>query len=260
MTPIGTLIQNTALQPTCSVRKPPRSGPSARPRPETPAQIPIACGSLGRGKVATKIESDSGFISAAPVPCSARKMISCSAVCDSAHATENPVKSTRPTINMRLRPKRSPSLPPSRINAANTRMYALMIHCRPLCDGCRSFWIVGSATFTTVLSSMIMNSAKHIANSVSHMRRLLCGCCSGGAAWLMRGLLRKSRRGLAEWSFGDDRVLDHVTRRCRHRHSTTRRPRACDACWLRSATRWQSDPTPARPRRPHTGRRGTAAG
>src|SRR3954468_20816044 len=35
----------------------------------------------------------------------------------------------------------------------------------------RSRWIEGRATFTTVLSSMIMNSAKHIAPSV-HQRRL----------------------------------------------------------------------------------------
>src|SRR3954454_23916177 len=35
---------------------------------------------------------------------------------------------------------------------------------------CRSRWIEGSATFTTVLSSMIMNSAKHIAASVHHLR------------------------------------------------------------------------------------------
>src|SRR3954451_20350195 len=34
----------------------------------------------------------------------------------------------------------------------------------------RSFWIDGSATFTTVLSSMIMNRAKHMAASVHHLR------------------------------------------------------------------------------------------
>jgi hypothetical protein len=32
----------------------------------------------------------------------------------------------------------------------------------------RSSWIDGRATFTTVLSSMIMNIAKHIAPSVHH--------------------------------------------------------------------------------------------
>ena len=114
---------------------------------------------------------------AAPTPCSARNAISWSAVTDSAHATDQTVNSTSPTMNRRLRPKRSPSLPPSRISAANTRMYALMIHCSWLVDGSRSRWIVGSATFTTVLSSMIMNSAKHIANSVAQRRASECSAC-----------------------------------------------------------------------------------
>ena len=225
ITPIGTLIQKTALQPTCSVRKPPSKGPRASPRPETPAQIPIACGSLGRGNVATRIDSDSGFISAAPVPCSARKMISCSAVCDSAHATENTVNSTRPTMNMRLRPKRSPSLPPRRISAAKTRMYALMIHCRPLCDGSRSCWIVGSATFTTVLSSMIMNSAKHIANSVSHMRRLLRTGVVGAVASVMR---RRPCRNPARTHYGA--CAPHSARPSRRRtpRAAPRTPRTAD--------------------------------
>ncbi len=42
---------------------------------------------------------------------------------------------------------------------------------RPATDVCRSRWIDGSATLTTVLSSMTMNSAKHMAASV-HQRRL----------------------------------------------------------------------------------------
>src|SRR5437764_6337592 len=39
---------------------------------------------------------------------------------------------------------------------------------------CRSRWIDGSATFTTVLSSMIMNRAKHMAASVHHLRLPSC--------------------------------------------------------------------------------------
>ena len=34
----------------------------------------------------------------------------------------------------------------------------------------RSRWIAGSATFTTVLSSMIMNSPNETAASVNHLR------------------------------------------------------------------------------------------
>ena len=47
----------------------------------------------------------------------------------------------------------------------------LTVHSSAGSDAPSSFWIDGSATFTTVLSSMIMKSAKHIAASV-HQRRL----------------------------------------------------------------------------------------
>ena len=120
-TPIGTLIQNTADQSTCSVRKPPSSGPIARPRPEMPAQIPIACGSCLRGNAATMIDSDSGFSIAAPTPWTARDVISWVSDVDSAHAADERVKIARPSRKIRFRPNRSPSLPPSRISDANDR-------------------------------------------------------------------------------------------------------------------------------------------
>ena len=76
-TPIGTLIQNTADQSTWSTRKPPSSGPIASPSEEMPAQIPIAVATCLRGNAVTMIDSESGFISAPPAPCTARKAISC---------------------------------------------------------------------------------------------------------------------------------------------------------------------------------------
>ncbi len=122
ITPIGTFTQKTADQEKCWVRKPPSSGPMARPRPEMPAQMPIACGSCLRGNTATRIESESGLSSAPPTPWTARNPISWVSVWASAHAIDDSVKMTRPTMKMRLRPNRSPSLPPSRIRVANTRM------------------------------------------------------------------------------------------------------------------------------------------
>ncbi len=41
-----------------------------------------------------------------------------------------------------------------------------MIHCRPETPEPKSRWMVGRATFTTVLSSMAMNRAKHMVNRV----------------------------------------------------------------------------------------------
>src|SRR5207253_2485006 len=55
-------------------------------------------------------------------------------------------------------------------STANVRVYALTVHSSDEMLACRSRWIGGSATFTTVLSSMIMNSAKHMAASVHHLR------------------------------------------------------------------------------------------
>jgi hypothetical protein len=46
----------------------------------------------------------------------------------------------------------------------------LTVHSSDAVEACRLRWIDGSATFTTVLSSMIMKSAKHIAAS-AHQRR-----------------------------------------------------------------------------------------
>src|SRR3954451_24835526 len=75
-----------------------------------------------------------------------------------------------PPTNMRRRPKMSPSRPPVTSRTANESVYALTVHSRLEMLAPRSFWIDGSATFTTVLSSMIMNSAKHMAASVHHLR------------------------------------------------------------------------------------------
>src|SRR5207248_8357265 len=77
---------------------------------------------------------------------------------------------TTPERKVRRRPKMSPSRPPVTSSTANVSVYALTVHSRLERLAPRSFWIDGSATFTTVLSSMIMNSAKHMAASVHHLR------------------------------------------------------------------------------------------
>src|SRR5437764_15273650 len=75
-----------------------------------------------------------------------------------------------PETNMRRRPKMSPRRPPVTSRTAKLSVYALTVHSRLERLAPRSFWIDGSATFTTVLSSMIMNRAKHIAASGHHVR------------------------------------------------------------------------------------------
>jgi len=54
-----------------------------------------------RGKADTRIDSDSGFRSAPPTPCSDRNAISWVSVVASAHAADAIVKIARPTRKMR---------------------------------------------------------------------------------------------------------------------------------------------------------------
>src|SRR5947209_11316418 len=63
----------------------------------------------------------------------------------------------------------SPRRPPVTISTAKVSVYAFSVHSSADSEACRSRWIDGSDTFTTVLSSITMNSAKHIAASV-HQR------------------------------------------------------------------------------------------
>src|SRR3954447_706771 len=79
-------------------------------------------------------------------------------------------KTTTPDRNIRRRPKMSPSRPPVTSSTAKLSVYAFTVHSSDESDALRSRWIDGSATFTTVLSSMIMKSAKHMAPRVHHLR------------------------------------------------------------------------------------------
>ena len=114
------------------------------------------------------IESVAGFISAAPMPCTARAPIRKPALGASPQASDASVKTTSPTMNIFRRPNMSPSLPPVISNAANVNAYAVTIHSSDEIDMCRLCSIAGSATFTIVLSSMIMKRPKATAPSVHH--------------------------------------------------------------------------------------------
>ncbi len=62
-------------------------------------------------------------------------------------------------IKARLAPHRSPSLPPSSMKAAITRVYMVMAVCKPTTVVFRSSatWVID--TFMTVVSSTMMNCA-----------------------------------------------------------------------------------------------------
>ena len=102
-----------------SVRIPPTSGPIASAIAETPAQIPIAIPRWRAGNVAVMIESVAGFIIAAPTACTVRAAISTVAVPASPQTSDAAVKTMRPAMKIRRRPRRSASFPPLRRRTPN---------------------------------------------------------------------------------------------------------------------------------------------
>jgi len=153
----------------CSVMSPPSSRPIASAIADTPAQMPIAVPRSRAAKVAEMIESVAGIINAAPIPWTARAPISSGALEERPQKSEETVKTARPMVKIKRLPRRSPSFPPVSRSEAKVRAYTATVHSSSDCEILRSLLIAGSATFTTVLSSMIMKRAKHSAPSV-HQR------------------------------------------------------------------------------------------
>ena len=150
------------------VRAPPTTRPTALPPMAIAAQTPSAFArSAPSWKVVVMMASAAGEMNAAPKPWSARDPISIPELVASPSRSEAAVKTTRPKRNSLLRPSRSPARPPSRRKPPKTRVYAFTIHCRFASDRPRSFWIEGSATFTTVASSTTMNWAKQTRTRIS---------------------------------------------------------------------------------------------
>jgi hypothetical protein len=116
--PIGTLSRKAQRHEKWSTRKPPTTGPIAAVMPLNADHVPIARPRLASGKLAPSSARLPGTSSAAPMPCSARAAISWPVSCAAAHAADIAVKTTTPTRNTRLRPKRSPSAPPTSSSAA----------------------------------------------------------------------------------------------------------------------------------------------
>ena len=162
-------MKKIARQLTSSVRKPPTTGPIASASALTPAQVPIAVPRCSGGNAWVMIDSVAGIMKAAPMPWTARKATSQVSFGAKPMIRLDTPNTTTPNRNIRRRPKMSPSRPPVTRSTASVRVYAFTVHSSEASDACRSRWIDGSATFTTVLSSISMNRAKHIAASVHHL-------------------------------------------------------------------------------------------
>ena len=106
-------------------------------------------------------------MSAAPSPWTIRAPIRISALPARPHASEDAVKTARPTMKIRRRPSMSASFPPVSISTANV---AVAVH-DPLELGDGGSEVAldrRKRQMTIVLSSMIMNRPKVTAPSVNH--------------------------------------------------------------------------------------------
>ena len=113
--------------------------------------------SLPSVNVVIRIESAAGAMIAAPSPWRARAPISDGSFHASAARSEATLKTARPMMNIRRRPRRSAVRPPRSRKPPKTSAYALITHWRFSCENPRSVWIDGRATFTIAMSSTIMN-------------------------------------------------------------------------------------------------------
>ena len=126
ITPIGTLMKKIDCQPTFSTSKPPANGPIAVARPLTLPQMPMARPRSGPSNVAVMIARVMGNMIDAPMPWMPRATSS-AFMCerpptemppDSPQRSEPSVKTVRPAMKTRLRPKMSPSRPAVTRNTA----------------------------------------------------------------------------------------------------------------------------------------------
>ena len=108
----GTLIRKTEPHQKWASSVPPVTGPTPRPRADTPAQMPIALrrSSLSR-KTFVRIDSVEGMMNAPPMPMSARVKMSMVALVANADRADARPNTTRPNVSARYRPNLSPMLP-----------------------------------------------------------------------------------------------------------------------------------------------------
>ncbi len=110
--PIGRLTRKIHCQSRPLVSTPPTNGPSAN---DAPMAAPYAASAPARsrapGKAWASSASETANMIAAPMPCTARALLSIAMSWASPQASEARVKIARPIVNRRRRPRRSASAP-----------------------------------------------------------------------------------------------------------------------------------------------------
>ncbi len=158
----GRLIRKIAPHQKWFSMKPPRSGPVAKPRALTAAQMPIARGCSSGAKICITTARVVVMSSAPPTPIPARAAINCPVDWASPAISEPAPNSTSPAISIFLRPYRSAALPAVRSSPDCTSEYALIIHWMSAVLASSSRVREGIATFSTVLSSSTVSWARQM--------------------------------------------------------------------------------------------------
>ena len=138
-----------------------------------PDQMPSAGPRFSGAVAVERIVRLSGATIAAPSPWIARAAISAPVLGASAAAADASVKMPRPRMNIRRRPKRSPSAAPVSRNTANASVYALTVHSSASSEAPRSSRMLTSAVLTTRLSRLTMKIAIAVIASVQRGRRCI---------------------------------------------------------------------------------------
>ena len=165
----GRFIQKITRQ-SISISTPPASGPIPSATAETAAQIPSARGCSADGKALQTSASESDNIGAAPAPCSTRPTINPTWSPAAPETTDPTAKTPIPTMKTRLRPNMSPSRPAVTTSTAIVSRYPFITHCSPSELAPTSPRISGSASATTVESSISRNSPEQAPARVHHLR------------------------------------------------------------------------------------------
>ena len=158
--PTGTLIRNSARQPTTSTSTPPSAGPAAAAIAPAALQAPIAAARRSGAVSASTTASEAGIIAAAAAPWSPRVASNAGSEGASAQARLSAVNPPTPARRSVLRPTTSATRPAGARHAANVTAYTVMIQVAPLTEApAKSVRTSATARFATVVSSSARKAA-----------------------------------------------------------------------------------------------------
>ena len=158
-TPIGTLMPKIQRQLARCTSRPPSTGPIAGASAIGTLMIRLSRTRSFGGKVRYSMAIPTGVISPPPMPCTIRKITSCSTVCARPHAADAMVNSPTASRNTSRAPNRSPSQPATGMATATATRKPMFTVAVNSIGTPKSAAMVGSATLTTVASMMLMNIA-----------------------------------------------------------------------------------------------------